>query len=703
MRAADLLRLRVPASASLAAAVITPVLTTAVAIVAARAVHQRDAAIAHLADALAENASAAWEEHDVVTAELLAAGALALTEQPRARGVAMQAAATWRPVVLRRVGTPQGCQLLQFVDDGGVVCATDEGLRGYDVHGAERFFRATTAPTTALVAIDADTHVLVANRAGELSVMRGTDGAVDAARSGALGANVTAIALGPDGQRVYAGARDDEAGPRLRVWNATRATTTTDVPWPVAITGLAACPDGSCLVVGGADGTVTWADPDTLAPLRRVEQRRGWALDAVFLTDGRVVVPTSDGSITTWSPFSDVPELSSGRGGVGTIARRRDGRLLVEGREDRRLYIRAGRSLEVRLRMPLTLADSRAFALSPDGRTLVVARDDRSLVWWALGDPELDGLFSRHVGGAAGVVPSRDGAELYTSDNGQLLAWSAVDGAPLRVIAENSELRDGLPQLTLDGSALTWFDRGGAIRSFAVADGRLQRIPTRGVRDLTLLADGDVVGVDTAQQVSRFGVDGTPRWTVGAGYVGVLDTPRQDQIFALTAQGAIHRLDRETGTATPVFDGDADARYIADVTPDGDALMVAASTGEVMVLSARDGAVQRWWKPTTSPTRRFAMSPDRRFFVAGAADQTWVVWDLDQDRIVADLGAQDARLGWAEFSPDGNRLYTSTVDARVRPWDVSVLDHSGASLLADAERRYQLHLDGARLVPLPEG
>lgn len=700
MRVPDLLRTRVPAVAPLAAAVIAPVVTIVAAIVAARALTARDAAVVHLADALAENAAAAWEERDLVSAELFAAGALALAEQPRARGVAMRVATAWRPVVLRRITTPRGCALLQFVDDGGVVCADDAGLRGYDVHGDERFSRALPVPATLLVAVDGSANVLVADRDGGLTVFHGADGAVLSPRSAALGANVASIALGPDGRRVYVGLRD-ETGPRIRVWDVETATPRIDVPWPTVPTGLAPCPDGSCLVVGGSDGSVTWADPDTLAPLRRTEQRRGSALDAVFLGDGRVVVPIADGSIAVWRPDSPIPDVDLGRGGAGYLARRQDGRLLVEGRDDRRLSIRAGDSLELRLRLPLTLEGPRAFALSPDGRTLVVGRDDHSLVWWGLGDPSLDGLWARRAG-QAGVVASRDGAELYTSDAGRILAWSASDGAPKRVVAEGTDLRDGLPHLTLDGTALVHFDRGGAVRWFSVVDGsQPRRLPTRGVRDLALLADGDVIGVDTTAKAIRYGPDGAPRWSTAEGrYAGLLETPRQDGVFALATDGGIDRLDRETGTPRRIFRGEPDQRYVADLSPDGDAVIVAMQTGEVMVLDAADGAVLRWWKPLVAATRRFAISSDRRFFVAGSAEQAWVVWDLDQDREVAALGPQEAHLAWAGFSADGARLYTTTVDARVRAWDVSVLDRSGAALLDEAERRYQLHLDGARLVPL---
>ncbi len=119
--------------------------------------------------------------------------------------------------------------------------------------------------------------------------------------------NVTAMLFTPDNQRLISASADGT----IRVWDYANEQQVEIVNAEVGVISLALSPDGSLLVAGYGDGSITLHAMDTLEPSAPQIVHSGGVNDLAFSPDGSLLATVGgDGQLGVW----DVAELQSSAG-----------------------------------------------------------------------------------------------------------------------------------------------------------------------------------------------------------------------------------------------------------------------------------------------------------------------------------------------------------------------------------------------------
>ena len=224
---------------------------------------------------------------------------------------------------------------------------------------------------------------------------------------------------------------------------------------------------------------------------------------------------------------------------------------------------------------------------------------------WDIGDGAMVADVSS--GDVLGIVYAaafdESGDRLVVSDGstGDLLVWSVdalvngTDERPLRLPGGDRAVLG----LAVTGDRVVAVDEGGVVRQFNLANGRPTGAPMTalaplGERPATMIAagardgDGRIVAVRTDGVVEW---DGLGRSGLNQGHTDiealavVAATPADDQIFAVSADGALHTLDGDGAVVTTVEGGAAEPTSALVLAPD----RVAVGGRGLAVVDPRTG------------------------------------------------------------------------------------------------------------------
>ncbi len=666
--------------------------------VAAHAVANRSLARALLGAAQASAAILQLPE-----AEVLAAHALRVADDPLARGVLMRARV--QDVALRASPTalPSDCVRRDWSLDGSLgACARDRTLELWQLEPLRlRWKRTITAHSLALTA----RHVLVSEGIGELTRLDLETGAVLAPSpppSPALSGDW------PPGERDDRALRFnvaqvvvvDAASGALQTWPSCdgRATVAAARCSHGAATGAVAvvCEDGLLTVLDAA-GLPVASTHTGLDQQHRSVGVVNWSRDCGTLYlgthDGTVAALAMPGASARFQLAANVGQVvtlvadaqwlvvAGERGGV-ELRHPQTGVLLG------RLPTRAGREFRLRgdgelrtfgsalwrWRLPaspvaLTLpAGPRthglaAAALAPDGRRLGIGRADGTV------------LIAPVDGDPAFVDP------VTFANIAKFAAWTR-DGSALVV---SGVAEPGLRRYRLDGSgpravptSAAW-QSAGLRRVVALASGTLLTIDYGGT--LAAWADGgEGLPVELAQRPDSH----RPSWldlsTDAAGRRAV----------AVDSAGAIELChDGRPVRCAPV--GLVAGAEVAAL-PTRDGLVYVAGPGQVVALDAHGAQVAR---AETGGIRvhDLAISPDDAWLVAAQLDGRVRILDRATLQLRALTGGHDRRVSAVSFDAAGRTLASASWDGSVLLWDVATLDLPVATLVRQATERWGLALD----------
>jgi len=185
---------------------------------------------------------------------------------------------------------------------------------------------------------------------------------------------VRAMAWSPDGRFLAVGGDADQ----ILVWEPKA-----DRWIPIAVDrgnifGIAWSPDGETLAAGGHKMLISlWSWPAG-APVGSIETHA--KITCVHFTpDGRALIAsTAAGDLRSWRTGRlDEPQISLERnsrpGGIWGLTTSPDGRMLVGGRDDGRVFLWDPETLQQTCRISAHKAKVQALAFSPDGRKLATA------------------------------------------------------------------------------------------------------------------------------------------------------------------------------------------------------------------------------------------------------------------------------------------------------------------------------------------
>jgi WD40 repeat protein len=134
--------------------------------------------------------------------------------------------------------------------------------------------------------------------------------------------------------------------------------------------------------------------------------------------------------------------------------------------------------------------------------------------------------------------------------------------------------------------------------------------------------------------------------------------------------------------------------------------------GRVLASASKDGTVRLWGMSShqllatltghESIVTSVAFSPDGRVLASGSGDKTVRLWDVASRQLLATLTGHENRVFGVAWSPDGRFLASGSADKTVHLWDLRLLSdrRPWPERIAEAERQYQLHLEGLDLKPI---
>jgi WD40 repeat protein len=455
------------------------------------------------------------------------------------------------------------------------------------------------------------------------------------------------VAFAPDGKTVATGGQDGI----LKLWDVPsgqqrRAGTASREPFRCA----AFAPDGQTMVTGGSSGTLTVWDTKVARPLKSARNHSASIRTVGFTPDGkRVVASGQDRRLTvwdtaTWRVVRSLPEQPQPILGSAISP---DGKLLAIALGDPKDAESDG---GVRLYDLDTLAERGelvglaggvwSVAFSPDGQTLATGRG-RFLGLW---DP-----ITRHMRATTRVLP-----------NIRVVAFAA-DGKTLVAVGS----LPGLPQGQGEGA--------GQLLDVATLQPRAT-VPSHGrlIVGASFSPDGRLLGTasDSAPEVRLWDISRLPLPIVPA----VADAPVQGpaMIGQLPAGGPAVAGSPPLPLRLTITTHMDDV-WVAVFAPDGQTLATGGNDRIVRFCDAQTGNERQVWK-SPGALRAAAYSPDGKWLAIGCANGIVQVWDVSQNRAIANLKKRPQSVRALAFAPDGKTLAVSGDDKTLvlhdtRTWD----------------------------------
>lgn len=380
------------------------------------------------------------------------------------------------------------------------------------------------------------------------------------------------------------------------------------------VRSLAVSPDAGTLVVGGADGEVTFVSAAGGGTRKQTNRHTGGAVSAAaFAADGSAAVTAGGSMVYLWKGDGEGLKRAFGAGrSVGCVAISGDGRLIAAGNQFKQLFLwetLTGQYLSV---PGLTVGELvTAVALSRDGRSMACGLKNGEL-WLA------DLIAFRAVGPVKAHTKPIDSLS-FSADGRRLVSTSA--DRHLRIWDAEAALKAGAPT---DAPA-TLKPRVVLRMGLATPAGPSAMLPLPGGRRLAAFAGG----------VGR-----------------IWDTVTGEVLADLKADG----LTLQTAVLSP------DGRQLAASAYGGDG--DGGGYGHVVLFSATDGRVVRRFRPHATHVRRIEFSADGRRLATLGGDADGLgevrIWSLDDpgDKPAAVIAGHHDGVHQAGFTAGGRSVYT---------------------------------------------
>lgn len=510
-------------------------------------------------------------------------------------------------------------------------------------------------------------RIAVADRAGQARIFTVPGGRL--VQTLKNGSPLNAVAWAPDGRTLATAARDG----KVRLWNLAAPQAPVQLDQGAPARSVAYSPDGRLLVTAGGSAALLWdaASGVLLHSLPNGHTGRS----ASFSRDGSLVLTVAnEPAARVWDAASGtLVQTLTQKEEITSAAFGPNSTLIVTGSRDATGRIWDARTGVVKATLEGHTGQILAVAFSPAGdRVATGSIDGTARVWSTSG-----ALLDKVDGASASVVAvafSPDGQSLISASSDGTAVTSGQAQVKQHLVGQDGALRmavfapapDGTTVATAGGSTVRLWEPYGEPRLRGIH--RMAGAATSVSFDPTgrLLASGGADGMVVVQQAH-----GGPLRTLAIGSPVVATTwARNGLLLAAGRDGNVH-----------LFPGGGahESRRIAhgsqlvgaDLRRDGAIVATAGSDGVVRIWDAKSGSLVRAL-PRVTNLAAVALDPTGRL-VAAASGSSVLVYDATTGKqLTVLLGHTDAVTGVA-FSPDGDRLASSSKDHDARVWDTRTL------------------------------
>jgi WD40 repeat protein len=681
----------------------------------ARETQLKEQARADLAAALTDRALASLRDDSAGLAWLLGAGALAIGEDPRARGAVLAARSRWMPSAAATLPADRPCRVVAFSPDGhAIVCGQANGATAWDLDAPDTPHAWTDeALSRGAVAWSPDGGRLAVYRGDRLHLQRWPGGEDDTAL--ALGGYMPfAIAWLPDG-RV---ATTTESGAIALFDTATGAASGLLRGHTLSARNLAANADGTRLASASPDGTIRVWDLTANRELPALDGHGREAFDVAFSPDGALLASGGDmgggdGKVRLWDLTTgrESAAMSGHEGEIHTLEFAADGRTLTSvGTDDGvRFWDVADRRTYARIELPGRRTGFHA--LSPDGAHLAVSDDTPAIRLYDLPPRGLHDRLPIQPRGVHTVRFSADGSRLITAGiDGTARIWDATTGAALGTLDGGLQelalavFGPGQGELTLAGlgEVQVWDEATRTLVRAIPVPGAHARAVAIGAYEGTIFyayRTPGVLALDARSGNSRVLL---PEVDGGDFEPAVSPDGRR---FAVSSEkdGTVRIGDLATGAELGKVQRDGAPFTAVAWSPDAALLAVGDEKGAVWLVDTDDLEIRGPLTGHRNLVTGLRFTADGKTLLTGSYDNDVCVWDLADQRLLARLPGAQNHVWSIELSPDGGTVAAASADRTVHFWKLADLRRPAPELLRDAERQLGLVLDGAEVRLAPGG
>ena len=505
---------------------------------------------------------------------------------------------------------------------------------------------------------------------------------------------VYALALSPDGKWLAAGGwmkTPGDEGHHVRLYDFASGKLVALLKGHDDITeGLAFSPDSRRLISGSGDNTAIIWDVATAKALHKLVGHNGDIYAVGFTPDGaRVVTGAYDNDLRLWSVESGalLATMKGHNDKVRSLAVARDGRI-VSGDKSGEIRQWDGRTGAFVKTLAQQKTEVGGLAFSPDGKTLLSGAGFQGNgfdchVWDAASGKETL-TYTGHDNIVLAVAISPDGRWAATGggDGEEIHIWDLKTG-------ERRRGADGLP-LTLGGSGRPFwvvaFSADGRQIAWGNKWSKNDRRNGYGALEYALtLPEGDssfTGPVPVSEEAFHRATADMQGWSLshrkgGKGEnvrdAGILDIKQGERVVASIPRG--------------VTDGFQHRSY--NFTYDGGTVISGASAGVLTAYRRDTGEKIGDYVGHEGDVWANALSPDGRYLVSGADDQTLRLWNLKTRELLITL-FNNADGEWVMWTPQGYYA-SSPAGAGLIGWQINHGAESAAGYVTAAQLRKSLY------------
>jgi WD40 repeat protein len=497
---------------------------------------------------------------------------------------------------------------------------------------------------------------------------------------------VFGLAFSPEGRVLLTGGNAN----RARIWDVESGAETGAIPVPSLIRAVCFTRNGSVALLGCNDGEVRFWDMASRKLLPRDVKHHLAIMSMAVSPDGTLLATGShDESASMWSlPDGKQKHRFLLQGPVSALAFHPRQELLATSARSQVSFrdTQTGRLVGERL---IHEAGITTLAIHPTGRSILAGGDDSTVRMWELVVGRESGHLLAHGKGANTNVTafSPDNRRLLTAGAGALpCLWDAETGAKVRTL-EGPTGPISSASLSPDGRTAAAGGEDQVVWLWDTADGRLRPLPRRHetvIRvvtfspteaDLLLSVDGNGVGflwnIASCEVMREFRFPGTVKsWAAAispdgrrlaiGGSLGrpSLHPTGLTRVWDLATGRLLHEFHLEHGVDAVAFSRDSE--WIAA----GDEL-------SAHVWNAETGRPLKSAFPHRAAVRCVDFSPDGSRLLTGSLDHTARVREVAGGRLIGTPASHGGLIRDAAFSPDGALFATASFDHTGRLWDVA--------------------------------